>query len=97
MTSQMFIFARFHAKEGLQHSVAATIQEVLAPTRLEPGCLQIDAFGAIRDERLFYVHSRWTDESAFDRHTQLPHTMRFVDKIQTLIDHPLEVARTQLI
>ena len=59
MASEMFIFARFHAKEGEQQSVA--------------------------------------DESAFDRHAQLPHTMRFVDKIQTLIDHPLEATRTRLI
>jgi quinol monooxygenase YgiN len=59
--------------------------------------LCIDAFGSVGDARLFYVHSRWTDESAFDRHTQLPHTLRSIDKIQTLIDHPLEVTRTQLI
>lgn len=95
MASEMFIFARFHAKEGQQHSVAATIQEVLEPTRQEPGCLRIEAFRSSRDERLFYVHSRWKDESAFDRHAQLPHTLKFVDKVQTLIDHPLEVIRTR--
>src|ERR1700742_4039287 len=91
MASEMFIFARFHAKEGQQHSVGATIQEVLEPTRQEPGCLRIEAFRSSRDERLFYVHSRWKDESAFDRHAQLPHTLKFVDKVQTLIDPQLEV------
>jgi quinol monooxygenase YgiN len=97
MASEMFIFARFRAKEGLQHSVAAAIQAVLEPTRHEAGCVRIDAFRSIRDERLFYVHSRWKNESAFDLHAQLPHTLRFVSEIQTLIDHPLEVARTQRI
>jgi quinol monooxygenase YgiN len=93
VTSELFIFARFHAKEGLQDAVAASIQEVLGPTRQEPGCLAIDAFRATRDPRLFYIHSRWKDEAAFDHHAQLPHTVRFVDRIRTLIDHPLDVTR----
>lgn len=96
MTAELFIFARFHAKEGLHDQVAATIREVLAPTRQEPGCLAIDAFRATRDRRLFYIHSRWKDEAAFDHHAQLPHTVRFVEKIQTLIDHPLDVTRTEI-
>ena len=97
MTSELFIFARFHAKEAEQDSVAATIQEVLGPTRQEPGCLSIDAFGATEDVRLFYIHSRWKTEAAFDLHARLPHTVRFVEQVQTLIDHPLEVTRTRLL
>ena len=95
MTSDFFIFARFHAKEGQQDAVAASIREVLSSTREEPGCLYIDAFGSIRDARLFYVHSRWQDEAAFDHHAQLPHTLRFLEKVQPLIDHALDVNRTR--
>lgn len=95
MTSDFYIFARFHAKEGQQDAVAASIHEVLGSTRKEPGCLSIDAFGSIRDPRLFYVHSRWQDEAAFDHHAQLPHTVRFLEKVQPLIDHALDVNRTR--
>jgi hypothetical protein len=35
VTLELFIFARFHAKEGLQKEVAATINEVLTPTRVQ--------------------------------------------------------------
>ena len=94
MSSEIFIFARFHAKEGLQQAVAETIREVLGPTRQEPGCLSIHAYSASQDPRLVYVHSHWKDETAFDQHVQLPHTMRFVEKVQALIDHPLDVTRT---
>src|ERR1700685_4361409 len=90
---ELFIFARFHAQQGLQDKVVATIREVLGPTRQEPGCLYIKAFSATQDLRLFYIHSRWKDEAAFDRHAQLPHTVRFVESIRSLIDHPLEVTR----
>jgi quinol monooxygenase YgiN len=94
MSSEIFIFARFHAKEGLQQAVAESIREVLGPTRQEPGCLSIHAYSAAQDPRLWYIHSHWTDEAAFDHHTQLPHTLRFVEKVQALIDHPLDVTRT---
>lgn len=97
MNSELAIFARFHAKEGLQNEVAATIREVLGPTRQEPGCIFIDAFSATQDPRLFYIHSRWKDEAAFDHHAQLPHTIRFVEKIQSLTDQPLDVNRTRLL
>jgi len=94
MSSEIFIFARFHAKEGLQEAVAAAIREVMRPTRQEPGCLTIHAYSATKDPRLFYVHSQWTDEAAFDQHAQLSHTVRFVERVQSLIDHPLDVTRT---
>jgi quinol monooxygenase YgiN len=95
MASELFIFARFHAKEGLQDAVAATIKEVLSPTQEEPGCLSIHAFCDIRDPRQFYIHSRWQDEAAFDHHAELPHTVRFLEKVQSQIDHSLDVTRTR--
>jgi quinol monooxygenase YgiN len=70
MNSEIFIFARFNAKVGLQQALAETIREVLGPTRQEPGCLSIHAYGAIQYPRLFYIHSQWEDEAAFDHHVQ---------------------------
>jgi quinol monooxygenase YgiN len=67
---------------------------VSGPTRQEQGCVFQQAYRSMRDSRLFYVHSRWRDEQAFELHAKLPHTVRFIERMQTLIDHPLEVART---
>jgi quinol monooxygenase YgiN len=55
----------------------------------------VRAYRSLRDTRLFYVHSRWVDEAAFDLHGELPHTLRFVERVSRLIDHPLDVARTR--
>jgi quinol monooxygenase YgiN len=88
-----FIFARFHARSGQEAAVADTLLEVLGPTREEAGCRSIHAFRSTRDARLFYIHSRWDDEAAFDHHGGLPHTVRFVERLQPLLDHPLEVTR----
>jgi len=91
----LFIFARFHAKEGQQDAVVAALREVLDPTREEPGCLAIQHYRCIRNPRLFYVHSCWIDEAAFERHAALPHTVRFLQRVQDLIDHPLDVTRAR--
>ena len=94
---EVFVFARFHARPGSQGAVAEVLRDVLPPTREEPGCLRIHAFRSIRDPRLFYIHSRWKDEAAFDHHAGLPHTVRFVERVEPLIDHPLDVTRAERI
>ena len=94
---ELFVFARFHARPGAEAAVAEAMRDVLAPTREEPGCLSIHHFRSIRDPRLFYIHSRWQDEAAFENHAGLPHTVRFLQRVEALIDHPLDVARTEQI
>ena len=94
---ELFIFARFHARPGHEGAVASALLDVLPPTREEPGCLGIHAFRSSRDPQLFYIHSRWTDEAAFDHHAGLPHTVRFVARVEPLIDHALDVTRAEQI
>jgi quinol monooxygenase YgiN len=94
---ELFIFARFHARPGHEAAVAEALRDVLAPTREEPGCLGIHAFRSVRDPRLFYIHSRWRGEAAFEHHAGLPHTVRFVARVEPLIDPPLDVTRAERI
>ncbi len=92
---ELFIFGRFHALEGQEGAVAAAMREVLGPSREEPGCLAIQHYRSIRDPRLFYIYSRWIDEAAFERHANLPHTVHFIEQVQKMIDHPLDVTRAR--
>ena len=93
----LYIFARFHARPELEDAVADRLREVVVPTRAEPGCLSVHAFRSTRDPRLFYIHSRWTDEAAFEAHAGLPHTVRFLARVAPLIDHPLDINRAEQI
>jgi quinol monooxygenase YgiN len=94
---ELFIFAQFHARLGEDEAVAAAIADVARPTKAEPGCLAFGAYRSTRDPRLFYIHSRWADETAFDAHSGLPHTVRFIAQVVPLIDHVLDVTRASLI
>jgi len=92
---ELFIFARFHARDGQDGAVAAVLREVIGPTREEPGCLAIEAYRSTRDPLLFYIHSRWIDEVAFETHAARAHTVRFLERVQPLIDHKLDVTRAR--
>ena len=91
---ELFIFARFHAGEGREDGLAALLADAVARTRTEPGCITIAAYRALRDPRLFFIHSRWVDEAAFQRHADLSATIAFAEAAQALIDHPLDVIRS---
>ncbi len=91
---EIYIFARFHARAGREQAVSSAIQAVLPLSAAEPGCLGIRAFRAVHDERLFFIHSRWKDEAAFELHATLPHTVQFIERVKEAIDHPLDVNRT---
>jgi quinol monooxygenase YgiN len=93
----LFIFARFHAKLGCESALERVVRDVVASSRAEPGCEQIQVFCSTQNHQLFYIHSRWQDEAAFDLHAQLPHTIHFLEQVQLLIDHPLEVVRAHMI
>ncbi len=87
----------FTRAPGNEDAVAVELRDVLGPSREEPGCLNIHAFRSTRDPRLFYIHSRWKDEAAFENHAELPHTVRFLERVEPLIDHPFDVTRAERI
>jgi quinol monooxygenase YgiN len=93
---ELFIFARFHAAADNENAVAEALAAVLGPSREEAGCLSVHAFRSTSDPRLFYIHSCWKDEDAFEIHAKLPHTVRFIERVGTLIDHPLDVTRAEM-
>ena len=64
------------------------------PSSAEPGCLSIAAYRSSRDAGLVF-HSRWVDEAAFEIHAGLPHTVRFLARVEKAIDHPVDVSRTE--
>ena len=92
---EIYGFVRLHTREGQENAVEQALREVLGPTRDEAGCLNIHAFRSIGDRRLFFIHSRWLDEAAFQRHAELAHTVRFLKRVDSLLDEQRSVTRTE--
>jgi quinol monooxygenase YgiN len=94
---EMFIFARFHIRADSEKTAEEALMKVLGPTREEEGCLNVHAFRSKRDPHIFYIHSRWKSEEAFEIHAGLPHTVNFIETMERLIDQPIDVTRTELL
>jgi quinol monooxygenase YgiN len=88
---EIFLFVRLHARPGKNGELRQAMFDVQGPTRQEPGCLSYGVFRSVRDTDEFYIHTRWKDMAAFERHAALPHTVRFVEVIEPLLDHPFKV------
>jgi quinol monooxygenase YgiN len=88
---------RLEPHPGREPEFREELMRVIEPTRSEDGCLGIHAFEAIREPLVFAIHSEWVDEGAFERHAQLPHTVRFVEAAKELLTHPIEGLRSRQI
>ena len=92
---ELFLFARFRARQGCESALREAIRQVEGPTRLEPGCLSYQAFQSVRTHGEFFIHSRWRDKAAFEVHASLPHTVQFISTVEALVDHPISVSLTE--
>jgi quinol monooxygenase YgiN len=90
----LYIFARLDPKAGKELQVRDALNLVIEPTRAEPGCTRIHLFESTRDPLVFFIHSEWVDEAAFDAHIELPHTQRFIGAVADLLTNPLHAVRT---
>jgi len=94
---EQYVFVRLHARDGEEAGVEEALHEVAAATREEAGYLSFHVFRSMRDRRLFYIHSKWVDEAAFQKHAELPHTVKFLKRVDALVDQARDVARTEMI
>jgi quinol monooxygenase YgiN len=83
----------FHPLPGKEAAVLEELLRVNGPSRAEAGCLRIDVFESLREPREFSIHSEWVDEAAFELHATLPHTVRFLAAMETLLPHPVKGIR----
>ncbi|HXX13963.1 MAG TPA: putative quinol monooxygenase [Candidatus Eremiobacteraceae bacterium] len=94
---ELHIFGRFHVHIGKEAAFQDLLTAVVTASSQESGCLEIHGYRSTREARLFYLHSHWTNESAFDEHARMPHTVRFIEGAQALIDHDFGVTRAERI
>jgi quinol monooxygenase YgiN len=89
----MVLIARFQALPERREELRAALAEIAPPTRAEPGCISFEVLTSNHEPGLFFIHSRWQDVAAFDRHAGLAHTRRFLDVAAACIGHPLDTQR----
>jgi quinol monooxygenase YgiN len=72
------VSAYWRAKEGKADRLAEVIEELLAPSRAEPGNVFYQAQRAVDDPQLFYLYEQYADEAAYEAHMESEHFTRLV-------------------
>ena len=91
------VSTRFHARVRSERLLWDAVLGILQPVRSEPKCRSVHAFRAVNDPRLFFITSLWVEESGHMRHRTLPHTREFLERVEKLVDEPIESTYTTLI
>ena len=89
----LHFFVRFEPAPGRETEFRSELLKMLEPSRAETGCMALRVFESLREPLRFAIHSEWVDEAAFEWHSQLPHTMRFLKAAEDLLTHPVKGSR----
>ena len=92
---ELYIFGRFLVRDGQEGVFEEALREVVTLTRAEAGCTEVHGYRSVRNARLFYLHSRWKDVESFEAHAKLPHTERFLQRVEKLLAEPRDVKRCE--
>jgi len=94
---ELYIFGRFLVLDGKEGAFEAALGDVVVATRAEAGCLEVHGYRSVRNARLYYLHSRWKDVESFEAHAKLPHTERFLELVEKLLEEARDVKRCERI
>lgn len=83
---EMTCIAIIVAKAGQEDNLKDLLQNLIEPTRNEPGCISYDMYQGHKEPRLFTMVEKFKDEAAFKEHMNQPYLVDFKEKSEALID-----------
>ena len=91
------VIARFRAKSGMEDRLEAVLQALVAPTRIEKGCLHYELVQRQDDPCQFTFYEKWEDEASLMAHAQAPHLVKARAERADLLDGPHDVSRWDVV
>lgn len=93
MSTPLTIIARVRAKAGQESRLREELRRLLAPTRVEAGCISYDLQQSQDDPALFLFYENWASQQALDAHFQTPHIQALMKVAPDLVDGPLDITK----
>ena len=91
------VVATFKAKPGMEETVRAAIEAVIAPTRAEPGCINYDLHQSTDDPSIFMLYENWVSKRALDEHLAMPYLKALIAKADDMLAEPIGIALYQMV
>ena len=78
------VVATFQAKPGKTEELKKALLSLIAPTRMEAGCLNYDLHQLPEDPEKFLFHENWTSKAHLDAHLQNTHIQVLLPRMDEL-------------
>ncbi len=82
------VVAMFEARPGKEAALRAALAGLVAPTRIEAGCINYDLHQAAGDPGKFVFLENWTSKALLDAHLQSPHLQALLPRVDELCAAP---------
>lgn len=90
---QVTNIAFIRARAGRSDDLGRRLLGLVAPSRLEPGCINYDVHRSGDDADLWCVYENWRSAEDLAAHFDMPHMQTFVAELPVLVDGPLDLRR----
>ncbi|MEN8007866.1 MAG: putative quinol monooxygenase [Candidatus Krumholzibacteriota bacterium] len=86
MSKPLTIVARIKAKPGREDALATVLTKLIAPTRIEAGCLQYDMHRDLEDPGNFLFFENWETKEQWLAHMESPQLQAYKAVADDLVD-----------
>ena len=91
------LVAGLRARPGREKALQVLLEQMLEPTRDEPGCLTYDLHQSVVDPELFFVYAVWQDETCVEKHWTMKHSLAFKNVAPELLEGPVLVNKWRIV
>jgi quinol monooxygenase YgiN len=79
------------AKPEKREELRAILAAQVAPTRVEPGCMNYDFHVGAKDPNVFMFCKNWRSRGDLDAHLKMPHLEPLHSRVDELLASPVEI------
>jgi quinol monooxygenase YgiN len=91
--SAIRMLAFLEAKKGKESELERILLDLIPPTLNEPGNIAYVPHKSTENPLVFMFDELWMDEKAIEEHFKQPHMINLIDKLNPLLERPLELKR----
>lgn len=84
--AKLTIVAKVTAKSDAIEEVKAELLKMIAPTRMEQGCIEYRLHQDIENPTVFVFYENWENTACFEQHINSPHFKEYVTAVSDLIN-----------
>ncbi|MFG1998267.1 putative quinol monooxygenase [Spirillospora sp. NPDC048911] len=87
------VVVKLRAKPGLENRMRAALNEMIAPSMNEEGCIAYEPYTDPRDPFRMVIVEEWTSAGALDFHFGTPHFKHVAEVLDEVLAEPFALRR----